>query len=185
MIRKTYASLILIIILGISCVPQDPVIPNEEELITTLKLTLKPMYGGEEVVLSFLDIDGDGGTQPQTDGGSLQANTTYIGIISLSNETTAPITDITQEVKNEGLDHQFFYVTSNGINLNINYDDTDSEGNPIGIKTVLMTGSNSNGQLTITLKHEPNKTATGVSDGDISNAGGETDIEVTFDVEVK
>ena len=38
---------------------------------------------------------------------------------------------------------------------------------------------------TITLRHEPAKTATGVSGGDITNAGGETDIEVVFDVTVE
>jgi len=40
------------------------------------------------------------------------------------------------------------------------------------------------GGLRITLRHEPNKTAAGVQNGDITNAGGETDIEVTFTFEV-
>jgi hypothetical protein len=39
--------------------------------------------------------------------------------------------------------------------------------------------------LKITLRHEPNKKASGVVGGSITNAGGETDIEVSFDVEVK
>jgi len=34
----------------------------------------------------------------------------------------------------------------------------------------------------VTLRHQPDKGAIGVSDGDITNAGGETDIEVLFDV---
>ena len=32
------------------------------------------------------------------------------------------------------------------------------------------------------LRHEPDKSAAGVSSGDITNAGGETDIEVSFNV---
>lgn len=182
---KKYASVILILILGISCVPQDPVIPNEEELITTLKLNLKPISGGEEVIFSFYDIDGDGGIQPQFTSGDLKSNTRYNGTISILNETTSPLTDITEEVKNESLEHQFFYVSSNGLNLDTNYDDSDLEGNPVGIKTVFVAGESSKGKLTITLKHEPNKSASGVKTGAISNAGGETDIEVTFDVEIK
>jgi len=39
--------------------------------------------------------------------------------------------------------------------------------------------------VTITLRHEPAKDATGVSDGDITNAGGETDISVNFPVEIQ
>ncbi|HBK71516.1 MAG TPA: type 1 periplasmic binding fold superfamily protein, partial [Flavobacteriaceae bacterium] len=35
------------------------------------------------------------------------------------------------------------------------------------------------------LRHEPNKSASGVSDGDITNAGGETDIEVIFNITVQ
>ena len=37
----------------------------------------------------------------------------------------------------------------------------------------------------MTLRHEPAKDASGVAAGDITNAGGETDIEVTFDVTVE
>lgn len=36
------------------------------------------------------------------------------------------------------------------------------------------------GDLKIVLLHEPNKDAEGVSAGDITNAGGDTDVEVTF-----
>jgi len=60
----------------------------------------------------------------------------------------------------------------------------DNNGNPIGISTRLSTGAVSNGKLKITLRHEPNKSAQGVKDGLITNAGGETDIEVEFPVNV-
>ena len=41
------------------------------------------------------------------------------------------------------------------------------------------------GSITVILKHKPMKTAANVSNGDISNAGGETDIEVTFPIDVQ
>ena len=36
---------------------KDPVIPNEEELITTLTYRLIPTEGGETVVLTYKDLD--------------------------------------------------------------------------------------------------------------------------------
>ena len=58
-------------------------------------------------------------------------------------------------------------------------------GHPIGLQIKMTTGMATTGMLTIILRHEPNKDATGVSDGDITNAGGETDIEITFDIDVQ
>jgi hypothetical protein len=40
----------------------------------------------------------------------------------------------------------------------------------------------SEGSLTIILRHEPDKSAPGVSEGDIANAGGETDIQLNFEL---
>ena len=42
--------------------------------------------GAVPVVLSFTDLDGDGGNAPVINGGTLQANTTYTGTIDLLNE---------------------------------------------------------------------------------------------------
>ena len=80
--------------------------------------------------------------------------------------------------------HQFFYqVTVNG--LDVAYDDMDDDGNPIGLLTTLTTNGVGAGTMTVVLRHEPDKNAVGVSTGNIANAGGETDIEVTFDVDVQ
>lgn len=164
--------------------PADPVIPNEEEVITTLNYTLTPSGGGTPVVFSFKDLDGDGGNDPVLVEGSLSANTSYSGAIELLNELESPAEDITEEVKDEATDHQFFFQTDvNG--LSIDYADNDANNHPIGVETKVSTQAAGTGTLTITLRHQPDKSATGVSTGDISNAGGETDIEVTFNVEIK
>ena len=175
------------ILLFSSCKKDDPEIPNEEELITTLIYTLTPESGGDDIVMTFRDIDGEGGTDPTITitGAPLMANTTYDGSIQLLNETEAPAEDITLEVKEEDLDHQFFFNTSGGLDLNVDYSDQDGNGNPLGVLTEAVAGSASQGQLTIILRHEPDKTATGVADGDITNAGGESDIEVTFDLSIQ
>jgi len=74
----------------------------------------------------------------------------------------------------------------------------DADGNPVGLSSTLTTGAAGSGTLTVTLRHEPMKSATGVTlrhepmksatgvaDGDITNAGGETDIEIVFPVDVQ
>jgi hypothetical protein len=162
----------------------DPVIPNEEEVITTLRYTLNPNGGGETVVFSFVDLDGDGGMEPTIQGGTLLADQSYMGSLELLNQSESPEEDITEEIEEEDLEHQFFFETDIA-GLSISYADMDSEGNPLGLATTIQTGSAGSGELTVILRHEPNKSGQGVSDGDITNAGGETDIEVTFSVEVQ
>jgi hypothetical protein len=178
--------LILLVFAGsvfISCDKKDPVIPNEEELITTLIYTLTSGTG-EEVKLSFKDIDGEGGQPPVITTGALKANTTYTGKLTLLNEMESPADNITEEILEEADEHQFFFTIS-GLDASVSYDDTDSAGFPVGLKTKLVTGGPSSGKLTITLRHEPNKSASGVSSGQLTNAGGETDIEVTFDLNIE
>jgi len=131
-----------------------------------------------------VDLDGDGGVEPTITGGSLEANHTYVGLVGLLNESETPAENITEEILEEDLEHQFFFQSSIS-DLSVSYNDSDSEGNPLGLGTTISTGSPATGTLTVTLRHEPNKTASGVSDGDISNAGGETDIEVAFPIDVQ
>lgn len=168
-----------------SCSKDDPEVPNEEEVITTLTYTLTPQGGGNAVVLSFKDLDGDGGNAPVISSpNTLAANTTYTGAIVLLNETESPAEDITEEIMEEDDEHQFFFSSTVG-GLSVAYGDQDGDGNPVGLSTTLTTGAAGSGNLTVTLRHEPNKGGAGVSGGDITNAGGETDIEVTFAVSVQ
>ncbi len=163
----------------------DPTPENEEELITTMTVVLAPDGGGSTATLLFRDLDGDGGNAPTITTDKLAPNTTYTGTISLLNETETPAENITEEVKEEGDEHQFFYATTMGLNISFAYNDQDADGRPIGLDFTLVTGDASTGTLRITLRHEPDKAATNVSMGDITNAGGETDIEVDFDVTIE
>jgi hypothetical protein len=166
-----------------ACEP-DPVDPNPEELITTVTFTLTPDGGGSTITLTFKDLDGDGGDPAVITGGTLAANTTYTGALTLLNESESPAEDITEEIEEEDEEHQFFF-TSTVAGLAIAYNDMDADNNPIGLSTIVTTGDAGAGDIIITLRHEPNKSASGVSDGDITNAGGETDVEVTFPVDVQ
>jgi hypothetical protein len=157
---------------------------NEEELITTLIYTVKDA-SGNGVVFTFLDADGDGGNAPIiTTEGELVKNKTYFGSVIVRNDSTNPSVDITEEIEEEDEDHQFFFSALQGVT--ITYDDKDANNNPVGLKTKVEVGDISGkGPLKIVLRHQPNKGGTGVSSGDITNAGGETDIEVEFEVTVK
>ena len=185
-IKHILAGLIGLSILASSCKKKDdPVIPNEEELITTFIYTLISHDHSDTVEMRFQDLDGEGGNAPIIVGGTLKAGTMYHGDIELLNEQENPAEDITEEVEAEAEEHQFFFAVANGLDAAVSYDDADQDGNPIGLKSVLNTNAISAGELTITLRHEPDKFATGVANGDITNAGGETDIEVTFDVDIQ
>ncbi len=177
-------ALFLLISLTTACGVDDPYLPDEEEVITSLKYTLTPVNGGTAVILSFQDLDGDGGNAPIITSGALTANTIYNASLELLNETVTPVQNITEEILKEGDAHQFFFQFSSN-NLQINYADTDVNGQPIGLTTTVATGAAGSGTLTITLRHEPSKTASGVSSGDLTNAGGETDIEVSFGIDVQ
>jgi hypothetical protein len=177
------ALLISTLILFSSCKKDDPEIANEEELITTLTYTLTA-NGEPTVVLSFKDLDGDGGSRPVITGGTLVANTVYEGKLELLNEIAGE--NITEEVKAESAEHQFFFEAT-GVQITTFYADIDNtvEKNPVGIETMVTTNQPSTGKLKITLRHEPNKNAEGVKAGKIANAGGETDIEVEFPVTIQ
>lgn len=178
---KPYLVLPFLLTIIFSCTKEkeDPVIPNQEELITTLIYTLVDTISNDTVVFSFRDLDGDGGDLPVITNGILLANRNYEGSIKLYNETITPMEDISAEVLEEGEDHQFFYIIDEADAV-ITYNDSDLNENPIGLNTICSTGLISEGTLTIVLRHEPDKSAPGVAEGDIENAGGETDIEVSF-----
>jgi len=179
-----FIALMAITLLTTSCGDDEVEIPIEEEVITTLNYTLTG--AGTTVTLSFQDLDGDGGNAPTITGGTLAANTTYSGSLELLNESNPDdVEDITEEIEEEDEEHQFFFQTTGGISVTYDSEDVDADGNPIGLQNTLTTGAAGDGTVTVTLRHEPNKGGEGVADGDITNAGGETDIEVTFDVTVQ
>ncbi len=186
----------------------DPEQPHhEEELITTLKFIITDSLNNSKTY-TFSDPDGPGGNPAFYGPGSdpansdqsdsvivLKANAIYQGRIILLNESTSPAENISDEVKEEGDEHMFFYTSAvyqvvksqpytvllNDSGIEIAHTDLD-DGNPpqsIGLETTIKTTAASAKQpLQITLKHQP-----GSKNGDITT--GETDIEVAFKVLVQ
>ena len=161
----------------------DPEDETAEELITTVEYTLTPNDGSAQVSMVFRDTDGDGTPEELTTTGQIMAGVSYAGDIQFWNEVEDPAERVTEEIEEEDDEHQVFFETTL-VGLTVAYNDTDDNGFPVGLSTTLTADTPGEGGLRITLRHEPDKTADGVQNGDISNAGGETDIEVTFTFEV-
>jgi hypothetical protein len=178
-----------IMIFFVSCGDDDDMPPppiNEEEVITTMTVTLVPQSGGTNVTLQTRDLDGDGPNPPEvTVSGPLMTGEVYDGSVEVLNETESPAEDITEEIEEEDDEHQFFYIVGGALDLATAYTDADGDGNPIGLAFTATAGVASNGILTVVLRHEPDKDADGVSDGEIANAGGETDISQDFSLEIQ
>jgi len=189
MSNKIYLILAIMIsagLAGCSDEPEDPIIENESELITTVIYELISDSKADTLQLTFRDVDGDGGMAPEITADTLKANTNYTGLIKLLDESGEDTEDITVEVSAEGEEHQLFYAAQpDSVTISYNSANVDGNGNPVGISTQLSTRGAFQGSLTITLRHEPDKFADGVADGEIENAGGETDIEVEFPLVVE
>jgi hypothetical protein len=167
--------------------PAPPV--NEEELITTITAIYTPVGGGTAVTLQYKDLDGEGANAPViTVSGAFEKNKTYNGAVTFKNDSVNPTEDITPEIQEEGEEHQIFYQktgTLNPFTYGTAKNNFDKNGKPIGLQSVFVTTEAASGTLTITLRHEPNKSAANVAAGDITNAGGSTDAEVSFPISVQ
>jgi hypothetical protein len=177
---SSFYAVLTIAVLGCSSDDAPPEFNNVEELITTVVLTLTP-ENGEGIELKTVDLDGEGPNDPViTVSGSFTANTSYQGAVLFLNQSVTPEENITEEVIEEADEHQVFYTTTEGLNIETQYEDQDSQGNPLGVQITLFTGLASAGTLTVTLRHEPLKP----NDG-LDSAGGETDITTRFDVSIQ
>jgi hypothetical protein len=158
--------------------------PNEEEVITTVILTFTDAEPGVNAVfhLRWTDLDGDGGNAPVITADALPVGRYFNVEITLLNESVNPPEDITEEVREEAAEHQFFFEQGGAAGLLLSNFDLDANGRPLGSIFNAQTVSAGIGTLKVTLRHDPDKAAPGVAEGDITNAGGDTDVEVEFPV---
>jgi len=185
-----------VLLLSFGCEVEDPVREDVPELITKVTLTFSPTVG-DPVVVTATDPDGEGVQDVQVDGAiKLEATKRYSLSLTLANglvKPSDPEYDVTEEVAAEGDEHIFFFSWTNDIfsdpsgNGNIdnrsddvNYQDEDTNGLPLGLETSWTPGAASSGEFRVVLKHQPDlKSAT-------SESGiGETDLDLTFTVNVE
>jgi hypothetical protein len=130
--------------------------PNEEELITTFKITFTDSAGVQPTTSAmYRDLDGDGGLGPSIwDSIKLKPNTTYNATILLLDETTTPTDTISNEVLAEGAEHLFCF-SSPASYLTIQRTDKDVNNLEIGLQSKWKTMSSGNTTGQIVLRHQP------------------------------
>jgi hypothetical protein len=177
----------LIILTTSNCAKtSDPEPVNEEELITTVNVTFTNTSDPNDVIIaSFEDLDGPGGNDGTITNPTFAANSTYNVQIEFLNKSVVPTDDITVEIEEEGVDHQIFYVVSSAIDTHLTYNDQDANGFPVGINCIFDLGDPGFGAMEVILVHLPIKSNSGVIEGDITNAGGDEDIHISFDVTIQ
>ncbi len=171
-------SILLIVSIFASCSDDDdnPVVINEEETITTVKLSVTESGSTTTQEYEW--------TESSKDDIVLKANTSYnIKIQFLDESNPNDVEDITEEVIAEKDEHFVFYQTTvSGLTFDNASDDTiDTNNVAINISTDWSSGDAATGVIRAFLIHEPTS-KTGDSRDDF---GGETDIEVDFDVTVE
>ncbi len=177
------------LILFTACKDDDiPEPENDEEIIDYVSLTFTPKSGGVPIIATAIDPDGEGVKDFEFTDIKLNEATEYQLSIDLRN--TATNEDIGDEIREEADEHMFFFgfgqdiftsPTGNG-NIDsrqddVNYDDEDSGGLPLGLKTSWTTGGVDTEKFRVVLKHQPGvKTAT----SDVSV--GSTDLDLEWNI---
>lgn len=200
---KTLSSLlpVLFLSLGIflsSCEKDDPVPEIDQEVITELTLSFTELNDADEPIpgtgfeVKATDVEGIslGGSPTIEVIDSFEAGKKYQLDIFLYNHIAGE--DVTEEVEEHGDEHQFYFLGTSMVGenafLSYAYNDTDQHGQPIGLKGMITVGQASagtTGSFRVILRHGLNKDFAGASNptfGNIESAGGESDLDVTFEV---
>ncbi|MBC6951844.1 hypothetical protein DWB58_28315 [candidate division KSB1 bacterium] len=187
--RRGMLLLLLPVLLLWSCKEDNPTNPdngNEQELITTVTLSLTENGTSNVVTATFKDPDGDGGAAPTFGTLTLKAGSTYTGKVELLDESKNPAEDITEEAKEEAEAHQFFYTPQGALagRLTVTITDKDSNNLPVGLEFTVavlaggaVTGSATN-SLNVVLSHFDNTPKNGADRSD------ESDIDINIPVTI-
>ena len=174
-----FALIMTQLMLHSACKKNNDLPDDEQELITTVLLQYENFATpGVVQTYAFRDIDGIGGNNPTIDTIRLDANSIYNLSLSVLDESKNPASNITTEIEEKKEDHQFFYEFGTASGISAVYQDTDSNGLPIGLQMQCMTNNPTATTLLLTLKHQ-----VGIKNNNI--ATGETDIAISFPVVVQ
>ena len=192
-LKKVSLYLLALVAFGFaSCESEDPTKENDGEVITDVTLKFQELNASNALVgsvLSFKASDPQGievGKTPTIQSISLAKGKKYQMTIEVTNAIKGE--DITQEILTEAAAHQFFFLGQvfDSSFFSIQY--ADAGGIALGLKTTVTvsssTGTN-NSNMRVVLRHDLNKSFPGASNPNFANfaqAGGETDLDITFPV---
>ncbi len=192
-LKKVSLYLLALLAFGFaSCESEDPEKENEGEVITDVTLKFQELNSSNALVgsvLSFKASDPQGievGKTPTVQSISLAKGKKYQMTIEVTNSIEGE--DITQEILTEAAEHQFFFlgpVFDSNI-FSIQY--ADAGGIALGLKNTVTVSSSpgtNNSSMRVVLRHDLNKSFAGANNPTFANfaqAGGETDLDITFPV---
>lgn len=163
-----------------SCKKEDE-IGEENELITTVKLTFR--NGSESKAFIYKDLDGDGGVAPNIEKISVKPNTTYDLSVEFLDESKTPSQNITSEILAEGDEHLVVISLSSSSLGTYTYNDKDINLLPIGLTGKFVTKSASTGSVKVQLRHQPPVNGKNTKDG--TPTPGSDDVNIDFQIEIK
>ncbi len=158
---------------------------NQEEVITTMKITFVPVGGGTTLTYQYKDADGPGGTAPVQDQIVLAPSKTYNVSLQLLNETKTPAEDITTEIVSEADAHRFYYEPTSGSNITVSGLNNDSDNVPLGTTSTWTTGAAASSKIKITLRHYPGNPPGKATADLVNSTKSGTDIEVEFNTKIQ
>ena len=194
-LRKLSLYLFAVLTLGFaSCESDDPEAENDGEVITDVQLNFQELDGSGNpigLVTSFKASDPEGievGTAPTIERITLTKGKTYRMTIEVRNGIKNE--DITAEILEEADKHQFFFLGSafSGNILTITYN--DPSGKLIGLRNRLTVSSSpgtNNTSMQVVLRHDLDKNFPGATNPNFANfvqAGGESDLDITFPITI-
>jgi hypothetical protein len=181
----------------------EPKKEDVPELITKVTLTFTPSGGGDAIMVTATDPDGEGVQNIAMDKPiALAKSTTYVLTINLINGLATQGQagyDVSSEVETEGDEHQLFFSWTgdafsdpsgngniDGRNDAVNYtggtNSKDKNNRPLGLTTTWTTPASSvfGSAFRILLKHQPD-----LKSDTSDSTTGETDLDVTFTLNVQ
>ena len=192
-LRKVSLYLVALLAFGFaSCESEDPEKENDGEVITDVTLNFQELNASNALVgsvLSFKASDPQGievGKTPTVQSITLTKGKKYQMTIEVKNSIENE--DITQEILTEAAAHQFFFLGQVFESSFFSIQYADAGGVALGLKTIVTvsssTGTN-NSIMRVVLRHDLNKNFPGATSPTFANfaqAGGETDLDLTFPV---
>jgi hypothetical protein len=183
-IKKMIAIFVVLTAVFTSC-KKEADEPNDEEVITTLRLTFAPVGGGNNLVYQYDDADGPGGNQPTKEEIVLQPNKSYNVTLQLLNKTVNPAADKTDEIKQEGTSHRFYYEPAAGSNITVSGLDNDADGVALGLSSNWISGAAVTGTIKITLRHYSGNPPGKAANDPVNSTKSSTDLEVLFNTRIQ
>ncbi|MES2478318.1 MAG: hypothetical protein V4561_04485 [Bacteroidota bacterium] len=186
--KKQFIAITILAILFTSIISScnkksDPPTPDEQELITTLKIQVIEEFSSFVQTFEYKVENGFGGAggTVKIDTIKLKPDTKYDAVLTVLNEKATPTEDLTNEIIEESNAHLFLKksepASGNG-SISVGQGNKDKAGNPLNQTFKLTSGTSGKGSFRLVLLHQPtNKNATSVE-----TAGGETDLDAIFPV---